>query len=354
MVRQASIVLALVGGMLAANYALGAVKIADISRLAGERENKLVGLGLVVGLKGTGDGADNAAMINPLVSLLKQLADPVTARELGNAQNVAVVLVTATMPAVGVRIGDKLDAYVMSAGGASSLQGGRLFLCPMTGPQPNMGVFAISEGPVTIEDPKSPLHGVVKGGVVMEADLPMQVIENGRITLILEDPAANWTTASNIAKIINDAEGNGETVAVAVDSKNVVVLIPKNERERPDSFISRVQQLPVRVLPTEAKVIINEKTGTIIMTGDVEISPVVISHKGLTITTVAPPPVPTPRNPITTERRALGLDTTNQGGSKLQELVQAMDAINVPAEDRIAIVRELYKTGKLHAKVEEQ
>ena len=87
------------------------------------------------------------------------------------------------------------------------------------------------------------------------------------------------------------------------------------------------------------------------MTGDVEISPVVISHKGLTISTVEPAPVPTPRTPVITDRTAVALDTTNQGGAKLQDLGNALDQLKVPAEDRISIVKELHKTGKLHAKL---
>ena len=97
---------------------------------------------------------------------------------------------------------------------------------------------------------------------------------------------------------------NGETLAIAVDPKNVVVTIPPIERERPDSFISRVQRLPVPLLPTEARVQINERTGTMIITGDVEISPVVISHKGLTISTIRPEPIPTPRTPVVTAKLA--------------------------------------------------
>jgi flagellar P-ring protein precursor FlgI len=103
--------------------------------------------------------------------------------------------------------------------------------------------------------------------------------------------------------------------------------------------------------PTEARVQINEKTGTLIMTGDVEISPVVISHKGLTISTITPPPVPSARNPQVVVKDVIGVDTTNEGGAKLQDLVAALDAIKVPAEDRIEIIKELYKTGKLHAKL---
>lgn len=334
---------------------VSAVKVADITRLSGQRTNTLTGLGLVFGLRGTGDGGDFAAAIKPLATMLAKFQNEVTVRELANAQNVAVVMITATVPASGVREGDKIDCYITSIGAASSLRGGRLFISPMMGPMPGSGIFALAEGPITIEDPTNPLHGVVKGGCVMETNIPMRVIDaDGQITLILEEPAASWTTASTIAKIINDAEGDGEILAVAEDQKTVVVTIPRNELQRPDSFISRVQQLPVRLLPTEARVLINERTGTITMTGDVEISPVVISHKGLTITTVTPPPVPTPRMPVATERTAIGLDTTRQGGARLQDLVDAMDMIKVPAEDRISIIRELYKTGKLHAKLVEE
>jgi flagellar P-ring protein precursor FlgI len=223
----------------------------------------------------------------------------------------------------------------------------------MQGPIPGSGIFALSEGPIVLEDPSTPTVGVVKGGCVMEADLPAKYIDQGKFTLILEDPAASWTMASTIAKIINDAgDGDvGEVLAVAVDPKNVVVTIPRSERERPDSFISRVQRLPVPMIPTEARVTINDRTGTIIMTGDVEISPVVISHKGLTITTINPAPVPTPRTPVVTNREVIALDTTNQGGGKLQDLVNALDQLKVPSDDRIAIVKELHKTGKLHAKL---
>jgi flagellar P-ring protein precursor FlgI len=187
----------------------------------------------------------------------------------------------------------------------------------------------------------------------MEADLPAKYIDkSGRFTLVLEAPAASWTTASTIAKVINGAEGEqGETLAVAIDPRNVVVTIPQIEREHPDSFISRIQRLPLPLLPTEARVQINARTGTIVMTGDVEISPVVISHKGLTISTVNPAPVPTPRNPVTTTKDAIALDTTGTGGAKLNDLVSVLDQLKVPAEDRITIIRELYKTGKLHAKL---
>ncbi len=329
-----------------------AVKVADITRLSGQRSSVLTGMGLVYGLRGTGDGGDFLPAIRPLVSMLGKFSNPSQIKELSNASNVALVMLTATVPPNGVRDGDQLDVYVTSIGAASSLKGGRLFVTPMTGPLAGSGIFALSEGAVVFEDQTTPTVGVVKGGCVMEADLRPENIVNGRFTLIIEDPAASWTTSSTIAKIINDAEStSGETLAIARDAKTVEVTIPPIERERPDSFISRVQRLPVPLLPTEARVQINERTGTIILTGDVEISPVVISHKGLTITTIAPTPTPSARTPVVTNKGVITMDTTNQGGAKLQDLADAFDRIKLPAEDRITIVKELYKTGKLHAKL---
>jgi flagellar P-ring protein precursor FlgI len=350
--RNALLLITVIAALLAPRAAF-AVKVADITRLSGQRPNVLTGLGLVVGLKGSGDGGAYLPAIKPLAGMLSKFANPTTAKELSQADNVALVLLSAKVPSNGVRDGDQIDVYVMSQGAAKSLKGGRLFITPMTGPVPDSGIFAMAEGPVQIEDPSSPTVGVVKGGAVMEADMPAQVIDpSGRFTLILQDPSADWTTASTIAKTINDAEGaDGEILAVAADSKNIIVTIPPGERARPDSFISRVRQLPVPLLPTEARVQVNERTGTLIVTGDVEISPVVISHKGLTITTMEPEPVPSPRAPVLRTKNLVPLDTTRRGGAKLQDLVNALEQLKVPAEDRITIVKELYKTGMLHAKL---
>jgi flagellar P-ring protein precursor FlgI len=339
--------------LLASGGPAQAVKIGDITRLAGERPNALTGLGLVVGLKGTGDGGQFGPAIRPLAAMLAKFADKSDPRELSNVSNVALVTISVIVPPRGALNGDKLDVVVTSVGVAPSLKGGRLMLTPVLGPTGDAGIFAMAGGDLVIEDPSTPTKAVVPGGAVMETDLKMTVIENGKITLILQDPSADWTTASTIAKIINDAAEakEGEVIAVAEASNYVVVTVPPDERPRPDSFISRIRRLPVPMLPTEARVEINEKTGTIVMTGDVEISPVVISHQGLTISTTNPPAVPTARTPVTTEKQALLLDTTNQGGAKLQELVDALDLIRVPAADRITIIKELHKTGKLHAKL---
>jgi flagellar P-ring protein precursor FlgI len=329
-----------------------AVKVADVTRVGGQRKNFLVGLGLVVGLKGTGDGGDPATL-NPVREMLAKFADPVTVKDLGSASNIALVSVQASIPVNGVREGDEIDVHVVSVRGASSLKGGRLFVCPLRGPTPDAPFVALAQGAVELEDPTTPTTGIVKKGGVMEVDMAYKFVENGHFWLVLEDSTASWTAASSIAKLINDAEStSGETLAVAVDPKNVMVTIPQIEQEHPDSFISRVQRLgPIPSLTTEARVQINERTGTMIVTGDVEISPVVISHRGLTISTVDPKPTPTPRNPVINDKDVVAIDTANAGGAKLQDLVGALEQLKVPAEDRIIIIKELHKTGKLHAKL---
>ena len=162
------------------------------------------------------------------------------------------------------------------------------------------------------------------------------------------------STANMIANTINGemlGEGNGKPIATAIDPKNVVVTIPPEERGQPDSFIARTLNLDLPVLDSEAKVIVNERTGTMILTGNVEISPVIVSHKGLTISTVIPEPKPTEQQPIMKQSEFAALSTNKASNGRLQDLLDMLDQLKVPAQDKIAIVKELYQIGKLHAKL---
>lgn len=329
-----------------------AARIADVTRLGNQRTNVVTGWGLVFGLKGTGDGGSFLPAMRPLAEMLKRYDNPASVLELGSANNVAIVTLTATIPATGAQEGDKIDVYVTSIGAAKSLAGGRLYVTPMEFRfQDKSALVGLAQGAVSIEDTATPTVGLIKGGCVVEVPLPNGKVDaGGEFKLIIDQPSATWTMSSNIAKIINDSE-DGQTWAWAISESEVVVRIPPTEQERPDSFISRIQRLPLPIVAAEARVLINERTGTIVVTGDVEISPVVISHKGLTISTITPAPVPSPRTPVVTERDFLALDTTNAGGAKLQDLINTLDQLKVPVEDRIDILKELHKTGKMHAKL---
>ena len=333
-----------------------AVKVADITRISGQETKVLTGIGLITGLKGTGDGGDYMPAIRPLATMLGVFSDETELKDLSDVQNVALVGLSVTLPKDGVHVGDKLDVHVTSWGKATSLKNGSLFLCPVSygRPRPEERVWAMAQGLVVIEDPSSPTSGVIKGGCVMKRDMKIEYVTDGKLTLILEDQVASWTTSGAIAQVINDSEANGKSLlALATNPTTVEVTIPTTDREEPVGFISRVQRLdvPERLLNNEARVLINDKTHTMIITGDVEISPAIISHAGLTITTVTPALPPTLQNPGTKRQEFVAIDSTNSSGAKLQDLVAALDQLKVTAEERITIIKELHKSGKLHAKL---
>ncbi len=335
---------------------LRAVEVQDITRLKGAESSKLVGMGLVVGLEGTGDGGDFAPAIRPLAAMMQRLMDPnVVAHELKNVKNVAVVTVSVKLPASGVREGDEVDIQVASVGPAKSLRGGRLFLTPLYGPKPGMGVFAYAEGRLQFEDDQTETVATIKKGATITRNvLAQSTDEFGRLTLVLDGPNATWPMANTLTSMINDElSPDGPPIAIAADQKNILVQVPANERNNPSGFISRVLELHIdpSLVRTEARVVINQRTGTIVMTADVEISPTVIMHEGLTITTITPPRVPTAEQPVVETTDAVAIDPQRRGGARLADLLEAFNQLKVPAEDRIAILKEIHRSGKLHAKL---
>jgi len=335
-----------------------AVKIGDITHLKGQRTNKLLGIGLVVGLKGTGDGGKYLPAIRPLAALMTQFANPILSlNELKDAKNVAIVAVEATLPEYGVREGDRIDVKVTSIGGAKSLIGGRLLITPLQGPnKADRRIYALASGPVHVPDTTTPTVGQITQGATLEADIIYHYVVDGKITLVLDDAHASWAMAHTIAQMISEETsepGKVSQIARAVDPKNVLVTVPPAERKHPAAFIARIESLDLLMPPTEARVKINRRTKTIIITGDVEISPVAISHKGLTITTAAPAAAANVAvgTPQTKAEGFVGLDPQKQGGAKLADLLDALNQLKVPAEDRITIIEELHKTGKLHARL---
>jgi flagellar P-ring protein precursor FlgI len=163
--------------------------------------------------------------------------------------------------------------------------------------------------------------------------------------------------ANNLAELVNGVLApDGPNIAKAVDQKNVVVEVPENQRADPAAFISQVLQsyIDPAQITGPAKVVINEKLKNITITGDVTISPVVISHKGLKITTLSPEPKPTAQSPKVETSNFIALDPQNRGGARLADLINAFNQLNVEPEDRIAIVRQIARSGKLHAQLIEE
>ena len=362
-----------------------AVKIGDITHLQGTRINKLNGMGLVMGLKGTGDGGKYLPTMNSLAELYQHFGVRVTLLDdLKMAKNVAIVEIEATLPENGVREGDRIDVQVSSVGAAKSLEGGRLLLTPLVGPDPeDTRVIAMASGPLQIVRPDVLTVARIVQGATLERDWIHNYIALGRelslyrnrsggqpmtwlrpdepyVTLVLDGPHAEWAVAHTIAQYINEdaavsevTAGNvGAQIAVAVDPRTVVVRVPEAERANPAPFLGRIENLQLFMPPTEARVTINHANGAIVISGDAEISPAVVSYKGLTITTVVPEQAPTPENPRTVQQDWVKIDPQKKGGAKLSDLVDALNLLRVPPPDRIAIIEQLHKTGKLHATVQ--
>jgi flagellar P-ring protein FlgI len=334
----------------------GAVQVQDIVRLKGSESNKIIGMGLVVGLNGTGDGGKFEPAMRPLAQMIGRFVDPNTVwTQLKDAKNVALVTVTAELPANGVREGDRVDVRLSSIGPAKSLAGGTLFMTPLMAPRPDSEmIFAFAEGPVSIEDIDTPTVAKVPDGATLTRDIMTRHVQNGQVTLVIDSRHASWPVARNLAQNINDElNPEGSPLARATDPKNVTVQVPMWERSDPSLFLSKlmVMSFPTPLMPIEARVIINERTGTIVMSGDVEISPVVISKKGLTITRITPSPQVDELNPMETEHRFIGVDPADAGGAKLADLIEAFNHLKVDAKDRIEIIKAIDASGHLHAEL---
>ena len=329
-----------------------AVQIQDLVRLKGAETSKLVGMGLVVGLGGTGDGGKYLPAIRALANITGSFFDDNTIpSDVKDTKNVAVVYLEATIPGPGVREGDRIDVHVSAVGNAKSLKGGRLVHTPLTGPLPNSPVYAFAFGPLTIEDDQTPSVGLIKNGGQTVEDIRTQLLDaKGRITLVIHKQVASWPVAHNIASLINDIMApDGPPVCRADDQKNVVIHVPEARRQDPSGFISQILRTYIDqdLINTGARVLINERTGQILLGAQVEIAPVFITAPGITITTIAPQPPATEQNPS----HFLPIDPANRGGAKLGQLVRALERLQVPASNRIAIISNLHRMGALHAEL---
>jgi flagellar P-ring protein precursor FlgI len=338
-----------------------AARVKDVARVVGVRENQLFGYGLVVGLAGTGDGVRMTRQT--VVNMLERLGLNVAIGDI-NVDNVAAVMVTATLPAF-VTPGDKIDVVVSSIGDADSLQGGTLILTPLRAA--NGDVYAIAQGQVTIggfaagggggarKTRGHPTVGRITGGATVEREVSVDFMDGGDILYIsLNSP--DFTTASNMAKGINAAIG--PDTAKARDAAIVGVKVPAGRLDDIVSFISQIEA--VRVDQDHiSKVVINEKTGTIVMGGDVSISPVAIAHGTLTVTVTPEFQINQPDTPFgggrTVARTTSSVDAEEEKVAfnrvSTSDVVDALNAMGVTPSDIIAILQALKVAGALQAEI---
>ncbi|MBX3424997.1 MAG: flagellar basal body P-ring protein FlgI [Pirellulales bacterium] len=343
MLRRILILAALLA-VAVASSASARTPLRNICRIKGQEENVLRGLGLVVGLAGTGEAAD-AATMRALARAMELMGSPVpeaafgapgSRNELDKIKNVALVMVTARVPATGARRGDKLVCHVSGING-KSLAGGRLAFAALQGPNTlDQRVYALCEGPIELDNPTQPLVGRVHAGCQMEEDVLTPFVQDNRITLILDKNHANFTTANDVAEAIRSRfSKEDESMVQAKNAANIVVTVPAEYGSDPVQFVGDVLDIPIYSAEPEARVVVNQKTGSIVISGSVTIGDVVVSHRDVVVEAVTP-----------VKFARVGTEITDD--AKLDSLVNALRALEVPAEEVIDIIKGIERNGKLH------
>jgi flagellar P-ring protein precursor FlgI len=352
---------------LVAQDARAALRLKDLTSLEGVRENQLVGYGLVVGLAGTGDRRQTVFSAQTLANALERMGVSVSASAI-RVNNVAAVIVTGTLPPFA-QPGTRVDVTASAVGDASNLQGGLLLMTPLRGPDGQ--IYAVAQGPLTTGGfaaggggnsrvMNHPTVGRAPNGAIIERAAP-SVLSGSSVRLQLRH--ADFTTASRIAAAVNARFGGAENrLANAENSALVAVSLPPEFRARPAEFVAALESLTVES-DGAARIVINERTGTIAIGGDVKIAPVAVMHGALTVEIQTSYQVsqPAPLSGGTTqvvpsvgvavkEERARNL--VLKQGATVEELVKALNAIGSTPRDIIAILQNLRAAGALQADME--
>jgi flagellar P-ring protein precursor FlgI len=356
--------------LLAAPLAAGVMQIRNVARLAGQRDNQLQGIGLVVGLGGTGDTQQSVFSQQALSNLLNNLG--LAADTTVKAHNVAIVLVTANLKALA-KNGDRLDVLVSSMGDATSLAGGTLVQVPLKGADGK--VYAVAQGPVSVGDQMGgklgslisaksyKTAGRVPDGALIENEV---VGEDNRLQYVLEQP--DLSNAARMAMAINAEFGKMKaeysTIATAKDAKTVDVEIPADFRDYPVEFMAAVEQIDFNVEETANRVVVNERTGTVVIGFKVAIDTCAVAHGNINVNVKSTNQA---SQPAWFAPGASALYYSNQdievkgGGSTLvalpetatvQDLVAALNAVGASPRDLIAILQAIKEAGALHGELE--
>jgi flagellar P-ring protein FlgI len=375
--RPTKLILALLGAVLSASPVLlpadaaaqGRVRIKDIADFEGVRQNMLVGYGLVVGLNGTGDTIANAPFTQQsIIGMLERMG--VNTRDISSTlrtKNVAAVMVTGTLPAFG-RTGTRMDVSIGALGDATNLMGGTLLVTPMLGADGE--VYAVAQGPVAISGfaasgagqsvtRGTPTGGRVANGAIIEREVTFELSSLEVVNITLRNP--DFTTARRIAQAIGAFAG--VPVARARDPGTVLVMPPPNRRNDLIGFLTDIEQLQIQ--PDQmARVVIDEKSGTIVMGENVRISTVAIAQGNLTIRITESPQVSQP-NPFSSTGTTTTVARTDiqvdegagrnlavlPGSVTLQELVNGLNALGITPRDMITILQAIKAAGALQAEI---
>jgi len=332
-----------------------AIRIKDLAQIRGVRENQLIGYGLVIGLNGTGDGKTEFTS-KSFARMLDNLGLKLDSKDI-ESKNVAAVLVTASLPPFA-RAGAKIDVTINSIGNASSLSGGTLVQTPLRAA--DQQVYAVAQGAILTGSTGGGGNGQggekphltvahLPDGAVIEQDLISDFSNKKVFRLILNNP--DFTTASRLVRVVN--EDLGGKYASAKDSSTVDIIVPFNYEGNAVELMAAIENLQV-MADGKAKVVVNEKTGTVVIGENVTISTVAISHGSLTLQVNGPddgsgirgPASATPGKPKGDKIAVL------KRGANIGELVKALNALGVSPKDLITILQNIKAAGALQGELE--
>jgi flagellar P-ring protein FlgI len=342
------------------------VLVRDITSIEGVRANALVGYGLVVGLNGTGDRRQTFFTIQTLANIMQRMGVQIPAGAV-RVNNVAAVFVTGSLPAFA-RSGTPIDVSVSSIGDAKSLEGGILLLTPLQGPDGK--VYASAQGPLTLggysaggtgntKQVNHPTVGQISNGATVERDAAVDLRQMKTVSFMLQDP--DFTATHDIAEAINNEFGLH--LATAADSRRIDINVAQAGAIGVPELISRVQNLSINFHP-RAKIVINERTGTIVLGGEVKLSAVSVLHGTLTVDVVTSlavsQPAPFSKNgettvvpEITTQAKESQVNKIQlPEGSRVEDLVNGLHELGATARDVVAILQAIKAAGGLRAELE--
>lgn len=344
-----------------------AVRLKDIAHIDGFRPNQLFGYGLVVGLNGTGDKQNTEFTVQTLTNLLQEYNIRVSPDDV-RVKNVAAVMVTAEVPPFA-QPGTRLDATISSVGDAASLSGGTLLLTPLKGPDGK--VYAVAQGPVSLGGGYTAIGigakisknhqtaGRVTGGVLLERAILSSIVnEQGQVQINVDKP--DFTTARRLSEALNKMKIAAQPASPGV----VLVKVPEEFAADPVGFVAALES--VEIAPDgPARIVVNERTGTVVIDKNVRIAPVAVAHAGLHITIKTEQKVSQP-NPFGRGQTVTVPDTTvtikepenrqlielpGGAGVSLSEVVQALNSLGVTPRDLIAVFEAMRQAGALQAEL---
>jgi flagellar P-ring protein precursor FlgI len=346
-----------------------AARIKEVASIEGVRSNQLTGFGLVVGLDGTGDQTTQIPYTSQgLANYLQQLGITLTAQALSQLQmkNVAAVLVTTQLPAFA-RPGQTLDVNVSSMGNAKSLKGGTLIATPLKGVDGE--VYALAQGNLIVAGAGAAAGGSkvtvnhlsvgrIPLGAQVERTVPTALQEGGNVHLSLN--ATDFQTARRVAEAINRKFGAG--IALALDGRSVQVRAPTSPNERV-SFLAELEELPVESSIGAAKVIINSRTGSIVLNQAVTLGPCAVAHGNLSISISSTPVISQPNalsggQTVVSEKAAIDIKQEKgkliqlPAAAQLTDVVNALNALGASPQDLLAILQAIKAAGALNAELE--